>query len=116
MAVMLRMSDWDTQESHDNRRLFQRREMRTRVEGRRLDHSIEARQQSHLSLALRDLSLGGLSAISQTPVQRGERLSVFFPPQGAQRGWDAYGKVLRCELSSAGYRLAVEFDPLPMAA
>jgi hypothetical protein len=49
-------------------------------------------------------------------MNRGERLGVFFPPQGTQRGWDAYGKVLRCEPSAIGYRLAVEFDPLPLAA
>ncbi len=116
MAAMLRMTDRLEEGNYDDRRTFQRREVRTRVEGRRLDHSIEARQQPHLSLALRDLSVGGLSAISQQPLGRGERLGVFFPPQGTQRGWDAYGKVIRCEASGTGYRLAVEFDPLPLAA
>jgi hypothetical protein len=42
-------------------------------------------------------------------------VSVFFPPQGASRGWDAYGRVIRCEPSGMGYRIAVEFDPLPAA-
>jgi hypothetical protein len=97
------------------RRLFPRKELHTRVEGRRVDHTIPAHRQPQLSLALRDLSLGGLSAISQTPLDRGERLTVFFPPQGTQRGWDAYGRVLRCEPSGFGYRVAVEFDPLPAA-
>jgi hypothetical protein len=97
------------------RRMFPRKEVHTRVEGRRIDHKIEAYQMPQLSLALRDLSLGGLSAISHTPLDRGERLSVFFPPQGAQRGWDAYGRVVRCEPSGFGYRVAVEFDPLPAA-
>ena len=116
MAALLRMSDRHSGDNYDDRRTFQRREVHSRVEGRRLDHSVQARQQPHLSLALRDLSVGGLSAISQSPVGRGERLGVFFPPQGTQRGWDAYGKVLRCEPSGTGYRLAVEFDPLPLAA
>jgi hypothetical protein len=49
------------------------------------------------------------------PLQKGERLSVFFPPQGVNRGWDAYGRVVRCEPSALGYRVAVEFDPLPAA-
>jgi hypothetical protein len=97
------------------RRMFPRKEIHSRVEGRRIDHSISAYQMPQLSLALRDLSLGGMSAISQMPLQCGERLSVFFPPQGTQRGWDAYGRVLRCEPSSFGYRVAVEFDPLPAA-
>jgi hypothetical protein len=98
------------------RRVFPRREVHVHVEGQRLDHTVEARHSPHLSLALRDLSLGGLSAISQTPIKKGERLNVFFPPQGTKRGWDATGRVLRCEPSGFGYRLAVEFDPLPMAA
>jgi hypothetical protein len=81
------------------RRLFPRKEIHTRVEGRRLDHTLTARRDPHVSLALRDLSLGGLSA----------------PPQGAARGWDAYGRVIRCEPSGIGYRVAMEFDPLPAA-
>jgi hypothetical protein len=98
------------------RRMFDRKEVHTRIEGKRLDHSIPARQQPHVSLALRDLSLGGLSAISETPVQAGERIAVFFPPQGASRGWDAYGRVIRCDAGQFGYRVAVEFDPMPAAA
>ena len=84
-----------------------------RVEGKRLDHTIPARQQPHLTLALRDLSLGGLSAISQQPLGAGERLAVFFPPHGSLRGWDAYGRVVRCEPSTFGYRVAVEFETTP---
>lgn len=97
------------------RRVFPRKELHARVEGRRLDHSIQARQQPQLSLALRDVSVGGMSALSQTPLDKGERLSVFFPPWGTMRGWDAYGRVIRCEASALGFRIAVEFDPLPAA-
>jgi len=96
--------------------MFDRKEVHTRIEGKRLDHSIPARQQPHVSLALRDLSAGGLSAISEKPVQAGERIAVFFPPQGARRGWDAYGRVIRCDAGHFGYRVAVEFDPMPAAA
>jgi hypothetical protein len=97
------------------RRMFPRKEVNARIESKRLDNTIEALREPMLSLHLRDLSLGGLSAISATPVARGERISVFFPPQGPARGWDAYGRVIRCEPSSMGYRLAVAFDPLPAA-
>jgi hypothetical protein len=31
------------------------------------------------------------------------------------RGWDAYGRVVRCDASTFGYRVAVEFDTLPAA-
>ena len=98
------------------RRNFTRKEIHARVEGKRLDHSIPARHQPHVSLALRDLSLGGLSAISEQPLGAGERVAVFFPPQGINRGWDAYGRIIRCDPSHFGYRVAVEFDPIPAAA
>lgn len=98
------------------RRMFPRKEVNVRVEGKRLDHSCDARQMPHLSLALRDLSLGGLSATTSMPVARGEKISVFFPPEGPARGWDAYGRVVRCDMSpTGGYRVAVAFDPLPAA-
>jgi hypothetical protein len=98
------------------RRMFPRKDVSVRVQGKRLDHSIDARQQPQLSFMLRDVSLGGLAAVSDTPVGRGERITVFFPPEGPARGWDAYGRIIRCEPSqTGGYRVAVAFDPLPAA-
>ena len=97
------------------RRMFPRKEINARIDGLRHDNTIAAHQQPQLSLHVRDLSLGGLSAISPTMLDRGEKLTVFFPPQGTNRGWDAYGRVIRCEPSGFGYRVAVEFDPLPAA-
>jgi hypothetical protein len=98
-----------------DRRIFPRKEIHARIEGKRLDHTLSACKQPHVSLALRDLSAGGLSAISDTPLQAGERVTVFFPPQGLMRGWDAYGRIVRCDMSTFGYRVAVEFDSLPAA-
>jgi hypothetical protein len=98
------------------RRIFERKEIEARVEGRRLDHSVPARQQPHLRLSLRDLSLGGLAANSEQPLACGERVAVFFPPSSGSRGWDAFGRVIRCDPSHIGYRIAVEFDPMPQAA
>lgn len=97
------------------RRIFPRKEVHTRIQGKRLDHTLAAHREPQVSLALRDLSLGGMSAISQVPLNHGERVTCFFPPQGPMRGWDAYGRVIRCEMSGMGYRVAVEFDPLPAA-
>lgn len=97
------------------RRVFPRKEVHSWVEGRRLDHSLSALRDRRVSLAMRDVSLGGLSAIASAPIEAGERINVFFPPDGANRGWDAYGRVIRCEPSAMGYRIAVEFDPLPAA-
>lgn len=97
------------------RRLFPRKEVHTWVQGCRLDHSLAAFRDRRLTFALRDLSLGGLSALTQSPMEVGERVGVFFPAQGLQRGWDAYGRVIRCDASATGYHVAVEFDPLPAA-
>jgi hypothetical protein len=97
------------------RRVFERKEVRMRVEARRHDHSIDARRQPHVSFAMRDLSLGGCSALSDMPLSAGERVSLFFPPTGPNRGWDAYGRVVRCNPSATGYRVAVAFDSLPAA-
>ena len=97
------------------RRMFPRKEFHATVQGNRVDHTLEARQTPRLNLMLRDLSLGGLSAISDHPLNRGEHLAVFFPKHGMMRGWDAVGRVLRCDPSGLGYRVALEFDPLPAA-
>jgi hypothetical protein len=116
MPSFMRLVTDEVEPEGAERRIFPRKEMQARVQGKRLDHTIPARREPHLNLSLRDVSMGGLSAISQTPVESGERVSVFFPPQGIQRGWDAFGRVIRCQPSSFGYRIAVEFDPIPLAA
>ena len=116
MVAMMPTASLSITGSGAERRVFPRKTINTRVEGRRLDHTVEARQQPQLSFMLRDVSLGGLSALADAPVARGERITVFFPPQGVARGWDAYGRVIRCEPAVAGgFRVAVAFDPLPAA-
>ncbi len=100
----------------DNRRMFPRKPVRGEAQGHRLDHSLEALRRPCLRLELRDLSLGGVSAVSDQPLERGERLSVAFPAMSMQQpGWDAYGRVVRCDPSATGWRVAVAFDPLPAA-
>jgi hypothetical protein len=116
MVALLKMPNRFTAAASDERRMFPRKDVQYHVESRRRDHSAAAQQQPQLSLSLRDLSLGGLAAISDVPLQPGEKLSVFFPPSGANRGWDAHGRVIRCNWTGNGYRIAVEFDPIPMAA
>ncbi len=95
--------------------MFARKEQKMIVEGRRLDHSLAAHRQPRLRLAVRDLSVNGMSAICEQPVEKGEHVGVSFPAEGGQRAWGAYGRVVRCEPSAMGYRVAVEFDPLPAA-
>src|SRR5256714_10609544 len=97
------------------RRMFPRKEIHADVVSKRLDHSLAVHKAPSLTLSMRDLSLGGLSAISDVPMQAGERVTVFFPPTVGLGGWDAYGRVIRCQPSGLGYRIAVQFDMLPAA-
>ena len=115
MVALLKMPRSLAAAKPQERRVFPRKEIHARIEGRRLDHSLSVYKHPTVSLALRDLSVGGLSAISDTPLSEGERVTVFFPPRGIMRGWDAYGRIIRCEPSALGYRVAVEFDSLPAA-
>ncbi|HEX4792169.1 MAG TPA: PilZ domain-containing protein [Humisphaera sp.] len=116
MVAMLKMPGRiSPQPSVDERRIFPRKDASGPLESHRMDHTVQARQEPRLTLYLRDLSLGGLSAMSPTPLSRGERLAVFFPQSNGHGGWDAMARVIRCEQSSLGYRIAMEFDPLPAA-
>jgi hypothetical protein len=115
MVALMKMPASLPTESWEDRRMFPRKEIQAAVEGRRIDHTLQARQTPKLNLMLRDLSLGGLSAISDHPLSAGEHITVFFPKLGLQRGWDALGRVVRCDPSGMGYRVAVAFDPLPAA-
>ena len=98
------------------RRIFPRKDVGGRVMGRRLDHSVTAHREPAVHLSMQDLSVGGLRADAQGPLERGEQVVVFFPPEGALRGWDAYGRVVRCLQKPDGkWEIALEFDPLPAA-
>lgn len=127
MVALLKMPSWTRSAEPEadgvyridrgrrERRQFERKEVRYAVEGHRMDHTVTARRQPLVTMAMRDLSVGGLSAVADRPLEEGERVSVSFPPQGLNRGWDAFGRVVRCEPSAMGYRVAVEFDTLPAA-
>ena len=108
-----------------DRRVHPRQNVSLRVSGRRLDHSVEAMREPMLNINLCDVSVGGLKATSQTRLNVGERVAVYFPPSGGKRGWDAYGRVVRVEPNNtlaaaeaaarAACTVAVEFDAFPAA-
>jgi hypothetical protein len=113
MVALLKMPNRiSASHGQDDRRIFPRKEVHSTADGRRIDNTIDARRFPQLTLHLRDLSMGGLSAISPAPLERGERLTVAFPGQGNHGGWDTMGRVIRCEPSFMGYRVALEFDSL----
>ena len=126
-------TSYDASESHDpaiagrigfdrrpagiDRRVHPRQAVSLRVQGRRDDHSVDAMRMPHLNLSVEDVSIGGLRAKSQTLLNVGERVSVFFPPSGNSHGWNAHGRVLRStpDFATSGCTVAVEFDALPAA-
>jgi hypothetical protein len=89
--------------------------VRAEIESRRLDHTLAALRQPVLKMSLRDLSAGGLCALSDTPIPAGESVTISVPASMTFGGWDAYGRVIRCSPSGTGYHVAIEFDRLPAA-
>jgi PilZ domain-containing protein len=115
MIALLKMPAASDAGRNLERRIFPRREFRAEVQGRRLDHTIAALRQPVLTMSLRDLSAGGLCALSDVPIPAGECVAINVPASMTFGGWDAYGRVIRCTPSGAGYRVAIEFDRLPAA-
>ena len=115
MIALMKMADESDAGRGLERRIFPRKEVSRPLQGRRLDHTLPALRQPVLTMSMRDVSAGGLCALSDTPIAAGERLSVSVPGNMMFGGWDAYGRVIRCSPSGTGYRVAVEFDRLPAA-
>ena len=63
-----------------------------------------------LTLDLIDLSEGGIGAASQEPITIGSRITVFFPPHGAEPGFDLAGEVVRCVSKDNLHNIGVALD------
>src|SRR5262245_3925543 len=68
----------------------------------RRDRDVRVMQQPVCSLQMRNLSPGGLSAISGTQLLPNERVCVFIPSHGGDGGQELHGHVLRCTPLTAG--------------
>jgi hypothetical protein len=112
MVALLKMPRIDSASEGSDRRMFSRTPAEGQAQGHRIDHTISARRNPRLSLNMQDLSLGGLAAVSDSPLEQGENLAVAFPRRGLQPAWNASGRVIRCEPTAFGYRIAIEFAPL----
>src|SRR2546423_1755101 len=66
-------------------------------------------------LPARAVGYNDLPGPAHQPLKKGQPGGASSPAEGGHRAWGAYGRVVRCEPSAMGYRLAVEFDPLPAA-
>jgi PilZ domain-containing protein len=112
MVALLKMAQMGSEEGAAERRMFDRAPADGQAMGHRVDHTLSARQNPRLTLELRDLSLGGMAAVADFPLERGEHLSVVFPRRGLAPAWNALGRVVRCEETPFGYCVGIEFEPL----
>jgi len=62
------------------------------------------------SLALMNMSDGGLGATCQDAIEPGSQITVFIPPHGPERGHDVFGRVIRCDRRDYGFEIGVTFD------
>ncbi|MFT3785763.1 MAG: PilZ domain-containing protein [Tepidisphaeraceae bacterium] len=95
---------------HDERRRHPRRFARLRAEARRLDNSVLAKRSPRLGLTILNVSEGGLAATTRSPVEEGERLAIFFPPDQPAPAGRVVGRVIRCKPCPQGWSLAMKFD------
>lgn len=60
-----------------------------------------------LTLDLIDRSLGGLGVRTTQPIPVGSKITVFFPPHGAELGFDLIGEVVRCRSNGDQHTLGI---------
>lgn len=62
------------------------------------------------TLHLTNMSQTGLGATVQDAIEVGARVTVFFPPHGAEHGFDFFGTVIRCQHHESGQEIGIEFQ------
>ncbi|MEM9021750.1 MAG: PilZ domain-containing protein [Planctomycetota bacterium] len=62
------------------------------------------------ALKLRDISDGGIGAVAQESIAVGSRITVFFPPHGAEPGFDRVGSVVRCRSIDNRHDIGVSLE------
>ena len=116
MVALLKMPLRQPLAHDDERRMFPRNDCHRRVQGCRMDHTIAARRQPYLSLAMRDISAGGLCATTHARLELGEEVAVFFPPEGSTAGGTPAATSSAASRRRSGYQIALSFDHTPLAA
>ena len=92
-----------------------RKEVHSTADTTRMDNSLDARRFPGLRCISATYLPVDCQASAPLPSKPGNGLAVYLPRNGNGGGWDATGRVVRCEPSVMGFRVALEFDPL-MAA
>lgn len=60
-----------------------------------------------ITLELIDQSESGIGAATSQPLAVGTRITVFFPPHGAEPGFDLVGEVVRCHSKDDRHRIGI---------
>lgn len=112
-APNLRLAETNGQET-DAYRLERRRALRhtvtSRVTALRTENGPEGRRNRICSLQLTNMSDTGLGGVCQEAVALDTQIAVFFPPHGPDRGFDLYGRVVRCIERDAGCEIGIRFE------
>lgn len=112
---------FDAKKASDSLRFERRRADRHAVAGRvtSLQYFGKPGPQQHrkiASLQLVNISDTGVCVLSQEPLEVDAAMTIFFPPHGPDRGFDAIGHVVRCvKRDDNHHELGIRFDYLPAA-
>ena len=63
-----------------------------------------------LTLDLADMSDSGLGLVAQQPIPVGSQIVVFFPPHGADPGFDLSGEIVRCHTNGDRHTIGVALE------
>ena len=114
MSQALRLTDSSTKIS-DTLYFERRRDPRRRARGQVTAVIRPTNAQHHapakmLVVDLLDISDSGIGLTSQEPVDTGNRVTVFFPPHGAEPGFDLAGEIVRCKTHDNQHTLGVALE------
>jgi hypothetical protein len=62
------------------------------------------------SLQLLNMSNAGVGALAQEPMALNSSVAVFFPPHGPERGFDLFGRVVRCIHRDNGHEIGIRLE------
>ena len=114
MSQALRLTDSETKIS-DTLYFERRRDPRRRARGQvtaviRQPDAEQDAPAKMLTFELIDISDSGIGLASQEPVDVGSRITVFFPPHGAEPGFDLTGEIVRCNSKDNQHTLGVALE------
>lgn len=68
----------------------------------------DGRRSRICSLTMLNISDLGAGVLSQEPLEIGSTITLFFPPHGPERGFDLYGKIVRCNARNSMFEVGIQ--------